>query len=47
MPNNTDMQNFKLANLEDKTLIQFKSLEDKLKTETGKDFILVAWEKTK
>lgn len=39
--------NFKIADLKDKDYEYFKSVEDKIKMETGKEFVLIAWEKNK
>lgn len=41
----SDNLNYKLADLKEKDYSYFKSIEDKIKTETGKNFVLVAWEK--
>ncbi|MDD4779260.1 MAG: hypothetical protein PHT02_01460 [Tissierellia bacterium] len=37
-------KNYKIANLKDKDCSCFKDIEEKLKMETGKDIVLVAWE---
>lgn len=42
MPDNL---NYKLADLKEKDYSYFKNIEDKLKMETGKEFVLIAWEK--
>lgn len=39
--------NYKIADLQDKDYEYFKRVEDKIKMETGKDFVLIAWEKNK
>lgn len=37
--------NYKLANLGEKDYNYFKNIESKLKAETGRDLILILWEK--
>lgn len=37
--------NFKLANMNENDNKKLKDLEEKFKTETGKDMVLIAWEK--
>lgn len=39
--------NYKIADLKQKDYEYFKGIEDKIKMETGKDFVLIAWEKNK
>lgn len=39
--------NYKIANLKELDYDELKGFEDKIKMETGKDFILIAWEKNK
>nr|WP_312576850.1 hypothetical protein [Sedimentibacter sp.] len=39
--------NYKIADLKQKDYEYFKSIEDRIKMETGKDFVLIAWEKSK
>lgn len=38
-------KDYKIAELQEKDYKYFKSIEDKLKMETGKEFVLIAWEK--
>jgi hypothetical protein len=39
--------NYKIASLKEHDYDEIKSFEDKIKMETGKDFVLIAWEKNK
>lgn len=38
-------EKYKLASLKEKEFNYLKNIEDKLKMELGKDFVLIAWEK--
>lgn len=37
--------NYKLANINEKECESIKRVEELIKNETGKDFVLIAWEK--
>jgi len=45
MLDKSNQLNYKLADLKEKDYSYFKSVEDKLKSETGKEFVIIAWEK--
>ncbi|MEF9992051.1 MAG: hypothetical protein RRZ84_03990 [Romboutsia sp.] len=45
MEQNQNYSNFKIADLNDKEAIAIKKAEDLIKEETGKDFVMIAWQK--
>jgi hypothetical protein len=40
-------KNYKIADFKDKDFSHLKNIEEKLKMETGKDIVLIAWERDK
>lgn len=40
-------KNYKIANLKEQSFEELRKFEDKIKMETGKDFVLIAWEEEK
>jgi hypothetical protein len=40
-------KNYKIANLKEQNFEELRKLEDKIKMETGRDFVLIAWENEK
>ncbi len=41
----SDKSDYMIANIDDSHKMKLKELENKFKSETGKDVVLIAWEK--